>query len=48
MYAEAGQHERAVAAFKDLVKKADEKAPGYQRLPREAVQRRIEGLEKRQ
>ena len=48
MYADAGQRDQALATFKDLVKKADEKAPGYQGLPREAVQHRIEGLEKGQ
>ncbi|HYM13142.1 MAG TPA: tetratricopeptide repeat protein [Bryobacterales bacterium] len=46
MYADAGQNDRAIAAFKSLLQKAKEGAPGYQRLPREAVLRRVEKLEK--
>jgi tetratricopeptide (TPR) repeat protein len=46
MYSDAGQRERAITVFKDLLKKADEKAPGYERLPREAVLHKIEALEK--
>ena len=45
MYSDAGQTDRALATFKSLLQKADAKAPGYQRLPREAVRRKIENLE---
>jgi tetratricopeptide (TPR) repeat protein len=45
MYADAGQNDRAIATFKGLLQKAGENAPGYQRLPREAVLRRIEKLQ---
>lgn len=45
MYTDAGQPDRALAVFKDLLKKADGNVPGYHRLPRAAVQRRIERLE---
>jgi tetratricopeptide (TPR) repeat protein len=44
MYSDAGQPERALAVFKDLLQKADQKAPGYERLPR-AVARKIEKLQ---
>lgn len=46
MYSDAGQKNRAIAAFKSLLQKAEDGAPGYQRLPREAVLQRIEKLEK--
>jgi tetratricopeptide (TPR) repeat protein len=45
MYTDAGQYDRALATFKDLLRKAEENAPGYQRLPREAVKRKIERLQ---
>jgi predicted Zn-dependent protease len=45
MYTDAGQKGRALATFRELLKKAEENAPGYQRLPREAVRRKIERLE---
>jgi tetratricopeptide (TPR) repeat protein len=45
MYSDAGQYGRALATFKDLLRKADERAPGYERLPREAVQRKIDRLQ---
>lgn len=45
MYTDAGQPDRALTTFKDLLRKAEENAPGYQRLPREAVKRRIERLQ---
>ncbi len=45
MYNDAGQYDRALATYKELLKKAEEHAPGYQRLPRAAVQRRIEKFE---
>ena len=45
MYADAGQPDRALVTFKSQLKKAEDKAPGYERLPRDAVQRRIERLE---
>ena len=45
MYSDAGQHDRALATFQDLLKKAEANAPGYQRLPREAVKRKIERLQ---
>ncbi len=44
MYTDAGQKDRALAAFRELLKKSDAQAPGYQRLPRQAVLRRIERL----
>jgi tetratricopeptide (TPR) repeat protein len=44
MYSDAGQFDRALVAFENLLKKAEEKAPGYQRLPRDAVLRKIERL----
>lgn len=46
MYSDAGQNDRAIATFRDLLQKAEQGAPGYQRLPREAVLRRVEKLEK--
>jgi len=45
MYTDAGQRDRALAAYKGLLQKAEQNAPGYQRLPREAVRRRIERLQ---
>lgn len=45
MYNDAGQYGHALATYKELLKKADEGAPGYQRLPRASVQRRIEKFE---
>jgi len=45
MYTDAGQYDRALATFRDLLKKAEANAPGYARLPREAVKRKIERLE---
>ena len=45
MYSDAGQNARAIETFQALLKKADEKSPGYDRLPREAVKRRIERLQ---
>jgi len=45
MYSDAGQVDRAIDALKDLLRKAEEKAPGYHRLPREAVLRKIERWE---
>ena len=44
MYTDAGQKQRALETFQALLKKADEKSPGYHRLPRAAVERRIERL----
>ena len=45
MYSDAGQFDRALVTFQDLLRKADEHAPGYDRLPRQAVQRKIARLE---
>ena len=45
MYLDAGQGDRALATFKDLLRKAEEHAPGYDRLPRDAVKRKIERLQ---
>jgi predicted Zn-dependent protease len=45
MYTDAGQYDRALATFQDLLRKAETNAPGYQRLPREAVKRKIEKLQ---
>jgi len=45
MYSDAGQRDRALAAFQELLKKAEERSPGYDRLPREAVKRKIEQLQ---
>ena len=45
MYSDAGQRDRAVSTLRDLLHKADAHAPGYQRLPREAVERKIERLQ---
>ncbi len=45
MYNDAGQYDRALATYKELLKRAEQNAPGYQRLPRAAVQRRIEKFE---
>lgn len=45
MYSDAGQFDRALATFKDLLRKADDGTPGYNRLPRAAVQRKIEKLQ---
>jgi tetratricopeptide (TPR) repeat protein len=45
MYLDAGQGDRALATFKDLLRKAEEHAPGFDRLPRDAVKRKIERLQ---
>jgi len=45
MYIDAGQADRALNTFKDLLRKAEENAPGYDRLPRDAVKRKIERLQ---
>ncbi len=45
MYSDAGQYDRALATFQELLRKAEANAPGYQRLPREAVKRKIARLQ---
>jgi len=45
MYMDAGRNDLAVTVFRGLLDKAAQNAPGYQRLPRDAVRRRIEKLE---
>ena len=45
MYVDAGQSDRALATFKDLLRRAEEHAPGFDRLPRDAVKRKIERLQ---
>jgi tetratricopeptide (TPR) repeat protein len=45
MYTDAGQYQQALATFQDLLRKAETNAPGYHRLPREAVKRKIERLQ---
>ena len=47
MHTDAGQLDRALAAYKGLLEKSSNSYPGYHRLPREAVQRRIAELETR-
>ncbi len=48
MYTDAGQTDRALATFQALLQKAENNAPGFQRLPKDAVRRRIERLQTQQ